>query len=271
MAESSTSTFIRTAPTSFRLVLPSPSPTHTGLKLTTGPTVVNGTDPASTPLLTGAGGPAIIAVFVVCGFLLAFLVTSLFCRARRGRRENSLGDWDDPEEPPSPELAAKPEMSDVHLSISQWQARQLRSSGQWRNMQPLSASTTANTVILPTLTKTKRASISSVDSTYSQDSMSSVPLSPPPRYGMDLNRSRQPTGVTSPKPTNVRVTVPIAMPRPPPSSHNPWKVTSPHDVDLHGEKATYFDHAFTHEEDIPEFCLGVAEVSQTANRKDKDQ
>lgn len=134
----------------------------------------------------------------------------------------------------------------------------------------MSASGVVDIITLPTLAKTKRASVSSVDSSYSQgsDSPSFIELDPP-RNGIDLgNRSprHHPSlDPTSPKPPNMRVAIPIAMPRQSSSTHTNRDAMSLHDVDFDLSVAPYFEH--THDTGgneggrvIPEFCLGIAEV-----------
>ncbi|KAI0683860.1 hypothetical protein BC835DRAFT_1422881 [Cytidiella melzeri] len=274
---SSTTPFIRSAPTSFRLALPTGTLSSSSHVLTLGPTG-NSTTTQNTPLISGIGGAGLVIVFAACGLLFTILVTTLTIRSirdRRATRQSGGTPRDDLEgsghrRPSSPEFGEKPQMCDVHVSLSQ--AYAARSQGLWRNMQPISASRDVDSMTLPTLARTKRASsVFSIDSTYSQESepMSpNPPDGPPPRYAMDLARPSP----MSPKPTNVSVAIPIAMPRQPPSAHcNPWEMASPHDVDLEKEKGSYFEYSFRSSVDahIPEFCLGVAEVRQHSQAREK--
>ncbi|KAI0090368.1 hypothetical protein BDY19DRAFT_769330 [Irpex rosettiformis] len=248
-----------------------------------GPTASgNATDPAQAPLLSGVGGAGLILVFVACALLFVILIAAFIIRGLRGPRsmlDSGGAPWDDIESPmtrpPSPALGEKPRMSDLYISTSTTQRYASHGATSWRNVQPLSASMVIESVSLPNLPKAKRASISSVDSSHSQDfnSQSSVDLKPPPRYGIDLG-SRSPhfppaLNPTSPKPLNVRVVLPIAMPRQPASIHNPWNTTSPHDVDFDKSVDSYFAHprSTSGSQDggnILEFCVGVAEVGPTS-------
>lgn len=139
---SSATPFVRSAPTSFRLGLPTTGsemvdiPTGT-LKLTLGPTDSAGPE-ASQPLFSGAGGAAIVIVFVACSLLVGSLITAFTLRkVRERRRGQSPGaSWEDVDgdgRPPSPKFGAKPEMCDMHLPSFRWCAH--RSSGLWENMQ----------------------------------------------------------------------------------------------------------------------------------------
>lgn len=145
----SSTPFIRSAPTSFRLVLPTGILSNTTSesvgRLGLSPTATgNATGPAQAPLLAGVGGAGLILVFVACALLLAVLIATFIFRGLRGPRSrlNSGGaPWDDFESPapvtrpPSPQLGEKPRMANVYVTTSSTQQYAPRSAGSWRSVQ----------------------------------------------------------------------------------------------------------------------------------------
>lgn len=67
---------------------------------------------------------------------------------------------------------------------------------------------------------------------------------------------------------DLQITIPIAMPRPPPTAFSGW-TKCPHDVDLEkGSQLACVDYSYEHSTEVPEFCLGVAEVRHHGKEDD---
>ena len=130
---SSTTAFIRSAPTSFGLTIPTAAVdgNHTIFP----DQATSTSSPASAPLFSGVGGPALILVFAACGLLIGALTAVLTLRSLRPRfasasRSAGQDDFERCADPPS--LGEKPKMCDLHVSVSQVPAR--RGPALWRNM-----------------------------------------------------------------------------------------------------------------------------------------
>ena len=142
----SSTAFIRSAPTSFRLVLPTGHLSNTsqlagGFALGATSTG-NASSPAQAPLISGVGGAGLILVFVACALLFVILILAFIFRGLRGPRsrlESGGAPWDDFEAPttrPSPPaLGEKPQMCDIHVSVQSMQRYAPNSTASWRNVQ----------------------------------------------------------------------------------------------------------------------------------------